>query len=32
MAFMPGCALSSYSPKIVKKIYSHLDLIDISQK
>lgn len=24
MAFMPGCALSSYSPKMVKKIYTHL--------
>lgn len=24
MAFMPGCALSSYSPKMVKKIYAHL--------
>ncbi|WP_024955201.1 (Fe-S)-binding protein [Sulfurospirillum arcachonense] len=24
MAFMPGCALSSYSPKLVHDIYSHL--------
>lgn len=24
MAFMPGCALSSYSPLLVQKIYTHL--------
>ncbi len=24
MAFMPGCALSSYSPQMLKKIYTHL--------
>lgn len=24
MAFMPGCALSSYSPELVEKIYLHL--------
>jgi len=24
MAFMPGCALSSYSPELVQKIYNHL--------
>lgn len=27
MAFMPGCALSSYSPKLVIKIYKHLQNI-----
>jgi Fe-S oxidoreductase len=27
MAFMPGCALSSYSPVLVQKIYSHLQEI-----
>ncbi len=25
MAFMPGCALSSYSPDMLKKIYTHLN-------
>lgn len=25
MAFMPGCALSSYSPNLVHKIYKHLN-------
>lgn len=25
MAFMPGCALSSYSPKLVEKVYKHLN-------
>lgn len=25
MAFMPGCALSSYSPDIVKNVYKHLN-------
>ena len=25
MAFMPGCALSSYSPDLVQKIYKHLN-------
>jgi len=25
MAFMPGCALSSYSPKLVNKIYKYLN-------
>jgi len=24
MAFMPGCALSSYSPKMIKKVHAHL--------
>lgn len=27
MAFMPGCALSSYSPEMVQKIYKHLQII-----
>lgn len=27
MAFMPGCALSSYSPKLVKNIYKHLQKV-----
>ena len=27
MAFMPGCALSSYSPKLVQKVYKHLQTI-----
>jgi len=27
MAFMPGCALSSYSPTLVEKIYQHLQTV-----
>lgn len=27
VAFMPGCALSSYSPQLVQKIYKHLQTI-----
>lgn len=27
IAFMPGCALSSYSPKLVHKIYTHLNSV-----
>ena len=26
-AFMPGCALSSYSPNLVKKVYNHLNSV-----
>lgn len=27
MAFMPGCALSSYSPQLVKNVYNHLNTL-----